>query len=365
MTLQLVPQQKPVTDKPVFSHSKISSWRSCQQAWHYHYDEQLSPKRLERPLHLGSWVHACLEAYYGPTRDWRTGHKSYLDQYNKMLPDERFRLDRGNSKKRSEDPDDYEPLPMQVERIVRSYIWYYEKNTLTKVNERTLGVEMPFWLDRGDYILHGIIDRIYIDLDLGEDFVIIEDHKVWTEIPDESQFHTMDPQLTIYLPGAEALGVQAQAVEYNYAVSSPPGLPKYNKDGSLKGYNKADGTVNTAWTNTDYPTLYRSLKAKGLDPADYLSVLAPLQRKSPYLQRHRLARNPSVTAKILAETDTTVHEIMAHERTVRSIGRGCTYCPYVNLCRAELYDLDTTYIRKSQFMTPAEKKRLEKLRGKV
>lgn len=351
--VEMTDKTAPVFDKPVFSHSQLSSWRGCQQAWHYHYEQHLAPKRIERPLHLGSWVHACLESFY-KTGSWREGHASYLAQYNKMLPEERFRLDKGKSKKQSENPADYEPLPSQVERIVRSYIWYYSNaKSPSRKNEKTIAVEVPFWLDRGDYILHGVIDRIYEDLDNG--IVVVQDHKVWSELPDESAFHTMDPQLTYYLRGAtEALGVQAQAVEYNYAVSAPPGFPSQNKDGSLSKQAVA----------TDYPTFYRWLKEHGFDPAEYSEVLAPLYRQSPFLKRLRLTRNDAVTDKILLDVDATVRDILNHTHTVRSIDRGCTYCPYVAMCRAELFGLDTAYIRKSQFMTDAEKKRMDKLRGR-
>lgn len=336
-------------DKPTISHSQLTSWRSCQQRWDYAYRQKLVKFRLERPLYVGNWIHRCLETMYHPEiQDWRVGHNEYIALYNKLPADERFRLDKGRSKRKSEDPADYEPIPSQVERIVRSYKWYYRKK-----NERTIATEVEFFLDRGEYLLHGFIDRIYEDLDMG--LIVVQDHKSVDDVPEESAFHTVDPQLSIYFAGAEAAaGVQAQAVEFNYLWSSPPSLPKQNKDGS----------VSKAEVATDYPTFFRWLKEHGFDPREYSDALVPLMGASPFLRRYRLPREQVVVDRILKDADRTAREILGHPHTVRNLTRACNWCPYAALCRAELFGLDTKYMRNHDFMTEKERDEMRTKRGR-
>lgn len=328
------------TDLPTISHSQVSTWRECEQRWEYRYGQRLVSKRIERPLHLGSWVHACLEAHY-KFGDWRRGHKVYLADYNKLFEEEKLMLDKGKSKKQSMDRADYEPLPSQVERIVRSYLWYYRKH-----KEETLAVEVEYHLPREGYIQHGVIDRIYRDSD---GLIWVQDHKVWDDIPlTEGTLHTVDPQLTIYLEGAkEALGIEAAGVEYNYVRSSVPSFPSKNKDGSLSKSEVA----------TDYPTAYRWLKENGYDPREYSDLLLPLMGASPFLRRHRLPRNEVVTARVLADFDRSAAAIVGHVDTVRNIGRHCDWCPFQTLCRNELYGMSTKALRDMNFVVEDKSKR--------
>jgi hypothetical protein len=323
---------------PKISHSQIVAWRQCEQRWMYRYQQKLVPKRLERPLHMGNWVHSCLEAHYGGG-DWKVAHASYVKQYDKLFDEEKLALDKGNSKRKSEDREDYEPLPRQVERIMASYLWY-NRNEKIKV----LGVEKLFELqitgdDGLEYILVGVLDLIYEDTD---GLIWIRDHKVWDEIPDEGAFHTMDPQLTIYLHGAkEALGVEAAGIEYSYVRSAAPTVPTLRKK---------DGQLSEAAISTDYPTVFRFLRENNLEPRDYRGVLEPLAASSPFLRRYRLPRSEVVTAQILADASQTAAEIINHDHTVRNITRQCSWCPYQQLCRGELFGLNMDYLKKDRYM---------------
>jgi len=333
------------TDIPTISHSQVSLWRECEQRWTYRYGQRLVPKRIERPLHLGSWVHAALEAHY-KYGNWRRGHKVYLADYNKLFEEEKLRLDKGKSQKKSMDRADYEPLPSQVERIIRSYIWYYEKNTATRRVEKTIAVEVEYHLPRDGYVQHGVIDRIYEDED---GLKWVQDHKVWDDIPlTEGTLHTVDPQLTIYLEGAkEALGIEAAGVEYNYVRSAAPSFPIQNLDRSLSKKDVA----------TDYPTAFRWLKENGYDPAQYSDLLLPLMGTSPFLRRHRLPRNELVTTRVLEDFDRSATEIVGHDAAVRNIGRHCDWCPYQTICRNELYGMSTKALRDMNFEIEDKSKR--------
>jgi RecB family exonuclease len=328
-----------LVELPHISHSQLKSWRHCKQQWDYRYGQLLIPKRETRPLYFGNWFHTALQSYY-EGKGWREGHEKYVEQYDRLTEDEQQLFDKGSS--RSKGP--WEPLPLQIERAVRSYIWYYEKNPSTADGWKVVAVEIPFELevvldDGRHVIIKGRIDLIVQDR-FGKYWVV--DHKTTTTIPAETAFHSMDPQQIIY-PAAveETMGIKVEGVIYNYILSRPPSIPKMNKDGK---------TIAKQDIKTDYLTLYRFLKDHDRDPLEYSEVLAPLQAQSPLLARYRLPRTASVTERILAESKWTAAEILDHETVTRNVTRQCDSCSYQQLCRADLFGLDTTYIREQFFV---------------
>lgn len=320
---------------PHISHSQMKSWRSCQKQWDYRYSQLLIPKRHTRPLYFGNWFHAALESHY-KGKGWRTGHAEYAEQYDKMPEDEQQLFDKGSS--RSKGP--WEPLPLQVERAVRSYLWYYRDS-----GWKVVAVEVPFefevTLDDGRHVLlKGRIDLVIQDR-YGKYWVV--DHKTTTTIPAETAFHSMDPQLIIYPVAVEhQLGITIEGVIYNYVLSRPPSIPKMNKDGKTIAKNDV---------KTDYPTLYRFLKEHGRDPQEYSEVLLPLQAQSPFLARYRLPRTPAVTGQVLLEAQWTAKEILDHETVTRNVNRQCERCSYQQVCRADLLGFDTRPMREMFFST--------------
>lgn len=324
---------------PHVSHSQIRSWRSCQQQHEYRYGQLLIPKRETRPLYFGNWFHACLEAHY-KGEGWRTAHQKYCATYDRMPEEEQQVYDRNKS--RAKPP--WEPLPLQIERAMRSYLWYRHTNPLTMFHWKVIAVELPFELtitldDGRKVILKGRIDLVVQDQN-GKYWVV--DHKTTTTIPDETAFHAMDPQLIIYPEAASALlGIEIEGVIYNYIKSKAPTIPKMNKDG--KTISKQDFAA-------DYVTLYRFLKDNNLDPAEYSDILLPLQRQSPFLARYRLPRTAPVTERVLQEARWTTREILDHTTVTRNVTRQCDNCSYQQLCRADLFGLDTSYIRAEFFI---------------
>jgi RecB family exonuclease len=321
------------TDLPTISHSQLRSYRHCQQQWDYRYRQLLIPKREGRPLRFGNWVHTALQSHYRG-ENWRTGHEEYLAEYNALFDEERLELDRGSS--RSKGP--WEPLPNQVERVVRSYLWYYRND-----GWKAIAVEVPFAMevtlpDGRHVIIKGRIDLVVQDRN-GRYWVV--DHKTTTDIPPETAFHSMDPQLIIYPLAVEReMGLVVEGVIYNYIESKAPSLPKLNKD----------GTISKQEVKTDYPTLYRFLKANDRDVMEYSEVLLSLQEQSPFLRRYRLPRTATVTERILAEAKYTTSEILDHTFVTRNVTRQCQQCAYENICRGDLFGLDTSFMREQFFV---------------
>lgn len=334
--------KEAMTDLPHINQSQVKTWRNCTQQWDYQYGQHLVRRRPQRPLYLGSWVHACLEGHYRDG-DWRVKHAEYVAEYGKLFEEERLLLDDGP-----------EPLPSQVARIMRSYTWY-RRNEGWEV----IAVEVPFEVPiTRNLLLHNYIDvpkfksaqlndvlwvlkgRIDLIVEDADGLKWVVDHKTAAQIPEQGAFHAMEPQLILYPWAAElALGIKTAGVIYNYLRSAPPTVPSLNKD----------KTISKRPISTDYPTVYTFLKDNGLNPKNYQDVLLPLKAESPFLARYRLPREEVVTRRILEETATTARAIMSHEGITRNVTRNCEWCPYKTLCRAELFGLDTTLLRTRDY----------------
>lgn len=309
------------------NQSQIKQWRRCQKAWDYRFGQRLVPKRKDRPMYLGSWIHACLETHYRDG-DWRFGHNQYLTEYNKLFLEERADLDGGK-----------EPLPSQVERIIAGYLHRYQNSGWKVVAvEKTWRVDV--WTKRGIIPLGGRVDRVEQDPE-GNNYVV--DSKSTSSIPNEGSFHAMDPQLILYPWGIEHDpewgGMKIAGIVYDYIRSKAPSFPKLNND----------KTISKAAVATDYLTMRGFLEANGKDLSEYSELLAGLQESDDFLRRYRLHINAAATDRIVFEALRTARNIMVHSDTVRNVSRDCDRCAYRNLCRADLFGLDTSFMRKSNF----------------
>lgn len=318
-----------------FNQSRIKTFNRCPKQYEYKYVEQLEPKRKMRPLYLGSWVHACLEQLY-KGGDWKIGHAEYVNNWNKLFDEEKLAL---RTRGKTVGP----PLPELVERIMRSYLWYYRNDGWEPYAvEQILEVPTPLKIDGRTFVFKGRLDLIIRD---DEGLLWLVDHKTASTIPDATSFHAMDPQLMLYPWAAQQqYGIELAGIIYNYVRSRPPTIPKVNRDGSLSRRK----------ISTDYPTLLRFLKQEGYDPSDFLDVLRPLARKSEFLRRYRLPREPYVTKEVLKDTLSVVKRIDETKRFTRTITRDCVRCPYHDLCRSELNGFDTTMMRETNFTISEE-----------
>jgi hypothetical protein len=324
-----------------FNQSRIKTFAHCPKEYEYKYVQNLEPRRKVRPLFLGSWVHACLETHYRDG-DWTIGHREYVAKWDKLFKEEQIALrTRGNA--RNPGP----PFPEIVERIMKSYLWYHREGDFKAVMvEQILEVETPLKIGNKRFVFKGRLDLIAEDT---EGKLWLVDHKTAGTIPPPTSFHGMDPQLMLY-PWAAKIqyGIDLAGVMYNYVKSKPPTMPQINKDGSLSKRK----------INTDYPTLYRFLKRNGYNPNDFAHILKPMARRSEFLRRYPMPREPHVTREILLDTLSrvkTIDDITTRGgRFTRTITRECGRCSYHDLCRSELNGFDTEIMRNQNFTVSEE-----------
>jgi len=318
-----------------FNQSRLKYFNRCPKQYEYKYIQLLEPKKKQRPLFLGSWVHAALETYY-TQGDWKVGHLQYVNEWNKLFEEERLAL---RTRGKTVGP----PLPQVVERIMKSYLWYYRNDGWEPyLVEQVLEVPTPLRVNGKQFIFKGRLDLIVRD---EEDLLWLVDHKTASQIPMPTSFHAMDPQLMLY-PWAAKIqyDLDIAGVIYNYVKSKPPSIPQINKDGSISRRKIV----------TDYPTLLRFLKQHNRDPRDYIEILRPMARKSEFLRRYKLPREPVVTKEILLDTLSVVKRIDETRRFTRTITRDCVRCAYHDLCRSELNGFDTKIMRDQMFVISEE-----------
>lgn len=317
-------------ERVTFNQSRVKTFLHCPKMYDYKYIQLLERKEKVRPLFLGSWVHRALETYY-TDGDWKIGHAEYVKLWDKLFDEEKLAL---RKKGKQLGP----PLPEIVERIMRSYVFYYKDDGWqVEAVEQILETETPLKIGNRVWIFKGRLDLLIRDT---EGLLWLVDHKTASQIPQSTSFHSMDPQLMMYPWAAErSLGIHISGVIYNYVKSRPPTIPKLNKDGS----------ISRRKVSTDYPTLFRFLKESGYDPNDFREILIPLRKKSNFLRRYKLPRESTVTREIVLDQLATVKRIDETKRFVRNITRDCVRCPYHDLCRSELNGFDTKIMRKTNF----------------
>jgi len=318
-------------ERITFNQSRIKAFNRCPKSYEYKYIQLLNPKKKVRPLFMGSWLHRALETHY-TQGDWKVGHQEYVTEWDKLFTEEKEEL----SKK-------FGPMPDAVERIMRSYVWYYRDDGWKPyMVEQILEVETPLVVDGKIFVFKGRLDLVVED-ESGLYWLV--DHKSASIIPQPTSYHAMDPQLMLYPWAAEIqYGIEITGVIYNYVRSKPPSVPGINKDGSISR-RKVD---------TDYPTLLRFLKQNGFEPSDYIDALRPLAKRSPFLRRYRLPRESHVTKEVLLDTLSTAKRAQETKRFTRSITRECSQCSYHDLCRAELNGFDTSKMRESNYIVGEE-----------
>jgi hypothetical protein len=328
------------------SWSQVNTRRRCEKKWAYKYKDRLQPKRRGRALHIGNWLHRCLETFYLED-DWKIGHQEYLDEWNKLFPEEQEMLSKKTARAKS-----WTPLPVQIERIMRSYIWYWKRD-----GWKIIAVEEEFEVAIGSFVYNGIKVTVYangrIDLIVSdeEDLNWVVDHKSTGNIPDPGAFHAMNPQLILYPVGIKrAQQIKAAGVIFNYISSKAPSVPQLTKK---------TGQISRRRVKTDFPTYRRFLKENGYDPADFEEILRPLKKRSPFLKRYKLPREKHVTETILRDLVAGARDIYESQRKTfhqRNIMKDCaSFCEFHDLCRGELNGADMSHMRKTMF-TIREKK---------
>jgi PD-(D/E)XK nuclease superfamily len=337
-----------------YNQSKIKQWRRCQRQFAYRYDYpellgeegEMVRKVVSKPLYRGTWLHALLEAHHrqwaglSENNDWEEVHEEFTEEFDKLFDEEKEEL--GN-------------LPDECERVFRSYLRYWKKDTETytvaKLKSGQPAIE--FVLEQR---LHNKIDDLFkcrIDLmveDAEYGGLWIWDHKWVGKVP-PSEERMMSPQSNLYVWAARKAGYDVRGFLNNYGRTKAPTIPRVLKNGTLSVAKRMD---------TDVVTYLQAVKDLHGDRArDYVQhvyrdhITHLKNREVLWFRRERFPVNPEQIKQSLMEFLLSIKSI---ERRTSPRYAPRTYnftckrgCEYHDLCVSEFMGLDIDSIIKKQF----------------
>jgi hypothetical protein len=317
---------------PTYSYSQIRTARRCMKAHDYKYNQRLQRKRKKVTLFRGEILHEMLNA--------RATRKLYPKS---PTPSPEKILDRYSKKYRilfREEREMYGDIIGDLRRIYEGYERQYKEDEYEVLSSE----ECVITTIKDDVKFVGYIDKRVQDR---EGTIWIKDHKTCKSIPDdEARF--ADYQLILYLWAwnRENSGKEASGLVWDYIRTKPPAIPEPLKNGEL---------TKRANIDTDYFTYRSEIDRLKLDPKEYKGLLKSLkEKKSTFFRRRVLPAPPKrMIERIVNDFRTSVIMIEALRHTdagqVRSMAYDCNGCEFFDLCQAELRDLDSDFIRKTQF----------------
>jgi hypothetical protein len=300
------------------SFSRIKSWRRCHLQHYYKYVDGIERKKPPISMYKGRIVHDLLEAIL-LGKSWTKKLEEYAKQYKKLFREER---------------DELGDLPGDMKRIIIGYLEFWKNDHLKyleveKKHEIKLGKNMIF-VFRLDGIVQDKKKRRWIF-----------ERKTPKKFPDED-VRLADLQTLLYTWAMQQEGVETEGVLWDYVRSKAPTIPEPLKAGGLSVAQNID---------TDYNTYLAAIKRHRLNPKDYREKLESLKgAEANFYRRVPMVVSPSVVKTLVEDMMQTALEIQQDSKSrVRTLSFDCRGCQYFQLCQAELRDMDTDFIRKSQY----------------
>jgi hypothetical protein len=293
----------------VWSMHELQVYQRCANKYKYYVRDNWEPMVSSEIIQLGSYVHEILAQYY---RD---------------NPEPTVKIDLLNPAR------SLNPLWMQAADIFRFYQKVADdRSTFTKI----LSVEDPFVVPLDAE--NALSFRPDLMFTIGEDYLVIRDHKTIDRIPKEGERadDELDTQVNSYLWGAHRLYPKMKIVfEYNMIRRDLPKAPAITQDGlisrskiiSTKSLYEAALKENNQWPPTP----------------EYKKILETLPSERDYFKRITLWRTPKQLHFFENELLAMVRAARMHEeigvfpRTViKTGGEQCQSCPFFNICMGEL-----------------------------
>ncbi len=372
------------------SYSGITTHRGCPQRWQYSYIQNYQahkPDDAKVHLYFGNWWHA-LRAVDSIARGREAGTLQYA-------PDEIHTVDDGPILMSAAEPTTDEVMELAdkwfqqlsqdhrdewqsalggtvLERLVYLDARWHDQWDEESVDEAPLAVEMGWGrnLASGTRLV-GYIDEAY--LDRRRNLVVIRDHKTTSRMGIATTLDDMmDSQLQLYSWGAaptiEEWGFgPVRAVAYDRVRSTAPKTPRLNQTGTLsKSVSDFDLHTYLTWTaaGQEYPGRLKDGSGAGVyqvDP-DMVASLSDPAARSAWLQRTLTPVNREVVRAHLMSAEDTSHDMENTRERVerngeagRNLTSNCKWCPYAELCRAQMlggvdgeYDLSLYGLRAGE-----------------
>lgn len=315
-----------------FSYSKVSTYRSCPQSYHWGYVMGLDPKKISRPLSFGSDFHKLLEC--------RTDSK----KLKQAIEDIKTKYDDLTRQQQEDLGDTY------IEDLLQVFDDYQQKWLGTQLPNVT---EHEFYLPLGKYkgeevMFHGIIDELYFDPNTGE-VSIIGEHKTFSTRPDMSIL-AMNQQICLYAKAVEQeFGVMPTKVRWDYIKSTPSKEPIW--------LDKSQRFSEASNSNITPFSWIRACEKRGITDEAILNKAKLYEPNiDNFFFRCEMDIHPEMVESIFKDFKTTVREILAKGKTntTKYVSRDCCWCEYQPLCYGQFTGADLEYIMEKDYTTDEE-----------
>lgn len=306
------------------SFSRIKSYRRCPMQHHYRYVQKLRPKKKARPLKLGTAIHRMLEARIN-TGSWVEEWEAFNEEFGRLFEEERAELG---------------DLPGLARTVMEGYENQYDGEDLSYIQRRKAKAEIRLELFIHDWLKFvGVVDA-YPQDSHGKNWLM--DHKTHKNLPGEDARFS-DLQLVTYAWLLPLAGYpKPDGIIWDYVRTKEPSQPQVLKSGEL----------STRKLDTTREVFLKAVQDHyGRVPPEF-QELADQYNSDGFFRRVYLpSPNNTMVETISNDMISTAREIYEKGETnmVRNMTRDCSWCPYYNLCQAEVRGLDADYIRKKDF----------------
>lgn len=306
--------------------SRLKVWQACPRQHHYRYELARVPLATSRALSLGTATHAGLEAWWRAVEDHAASY---------ALPAALAAAEAAYPQHEGDDP--------YAAALLRALLTAYDARwSAWALTVTVLGVEVPFT----SVLRHPTLDmsartwrvagKIDVLVRLEDGRVAIIEHKTTSQDAgagsDYRRKLTLDPQVSTYFDGAEALGHEADLCLYD--VLRKPSIKPLLATPPDKQRRKADGTLYANQRERDEtPAEYerRLIDALAAEPDKYL-LHAEIVRSDAEREAHRFAlwhavRSIEESRAALARAGGDVRAVPQHAHACLAYGTPCAYLP--------------------------------------
>ncbi|MCO5760311.1 MAG: PD-(D/E)XK nuclease family protein [Chromatiaceae bacterium] len=306
----------------IVTPSRLRSWRRCQKAHDFAYNQGLQRKAPPVPLLRGTILHQLIDA-------WQTGGDPY-----QLLED----LAKKYKRILSEEAEYYGDILGDCRNIFDRYVEKYRDDGFEVVqSEYEVIVDLSPTLR-----FKGHIDKVVKDVN---GHLWIQDHKSHANLPDESaRFHDLQLLFYVWAWNSSPARQPVEGVIWDYLRTKLPAKPELLKKGGLSKRKNID---------TTHAVYYETIFENQLDPNDYADILEVLSSQTDqFFRRVTLPKPPDVMVnQIVEEAILSAEEIQAAQgkMPIRTMNRDCSSCQFQPLCYAELRGLDAPYVKANYY----------------
>lgn len=324
-----MPAIKVVAQKILkLSFSRAKVWKRCHKQYDYRYNQKLRKRRPPAPRIRGSIIHDLLDASLQSPQAVREVVKKFEKKYGKLFKEER---------------EEYGDPIFEGQDILHRYRKVYKDDGLTyeKVNGRNSEIPVEIPMTKTIHFF-GKIDRMPRD---EKNRLWVSDTKSVKKIPDE-ETRFSDIQTVLYIWAVLQMGLKPAGVMWDYIRTKVPTVPDVLKAGGLS----KRANIDTTWD-----VYLTTILENKLDPKNYQDMHDLLKDKEQdFFRRIFLPYNKAMVQEVFEDMLSVGQQIeqFGKEWNDRNLDKfGCKMCEYQLLCSAELRNLDSDFIRRTEYET--------------